>query len=154
MKTPVAISLVLLVAGFTACRNASTNIVEVSHPKYHAGQIWKYRTRLGEESSRATILRIDKTPKVGFIIHIAVDGLSVKSPTSANGIAKTISHLPFAESAMDQSLTELERIGGVPDFSDGYKTWRTSFDQNKAGFWTVPVAEAVTAMEAALSGAK
>jgi hypothetical protein len=53
---------------------------------------------------------------------------------------------------MEESLLRVERTGPIPEFSDGYQQWRTGFDQNKAGVWTVPIAEAVAAMETALSG--
>ena len=128
--------------------------MEASHPKYQPGQVWKYRTRPAETDSRATILRVDSAPQLGYIVHIAIDGLTIKSPQNRDGVAKSISHLPFSETAIDKSLTELDRTGSVPDFREGYQTWRDGFDQHKAGVWTVSVADAVTAMESILSGSK
>lgn len=128
--------------------------METSHPKYRPGQVWKYRTRATETGSRATILRVDAPPGMGHIVHIALDGLFIKSPQNRDGVANNISHLPFSEAAIDGSLTELERTGAVPEFQEGYQTWRAAFDQNNAGAWTISVAEAIDAMESILSGDK
>jgi hypothetical protein len=128
--------------------------MEASHPKYRPGQVRKYRTRPAETGSRATILRIDSAPPTGYIVHVALDGLAIRSPQNRDGVAKTISHLPFSEAAIDGSLTELDREGPVPDFREGYQTWRDAFDQHKAGVWTVSVAEVVTAMESILTANK
>jgi hypothetical protein len=126
--------------------------MEASHPKYYPGQVWKYHTRPAETDSRATILRIDLAPPQGYIVHIAVDALTIRSPQSRDGVAKTISHLPFSEAAIDKSLTELDGTGPVPEFREGYQTWRDGFDHHKAGVWTVSVADAITAMESILGG--
>jgi hypothetical protein len=128
--------------------------MEASHPKYQPGQVWKYHTRPAETGSRATILRVDLTPSQGYVVHVALDGLTIKSPQSSDGMAKTISHLPFSEAAIDKSVTELDHIGPVPEYREGYQTWRDAFDHHKAGVWTVSVADAVTAMESILSGSK
>ena len=128
--------------------------MEASHPKYQPGQVWKYRTRASEPDSRATILRVDAPPDLGYIVHIAVDGLSIQSPQSPEGVAETVSHLPFSEAAISDSLTELERTGPVPDFREGYQTWRDAFDQHEAGVWTISVADAIAAMESILSGSR
>jgi hypothetical protein len=125
--------------------------MEASHPKYQPGQVWKYHARSTEPDSRVTILRVDSAPELGFIVHVAVDGLAIKSPQNEGGVAKTISHLPFSETAVNKSLTSLERTGPVPEFRDGYQTWRTGFEQHNAGVWSVSVAEAISAMESILS---
>jgi hypothetical protein len=130
------------------------SIVEASHPKYSPGQVWKYKTRPAEQQSRAVVLRVDKSPVAGFIVHVAVSAVIIRSPSSRDGVAREISHLPFSEGAVDQSVTELETVGPVPNFQDGHQTWREAFDQHKGGFWTVPVAEAVGAMETALNQGK
>ena len=54
-----------------------------------------------------------------------------------------IQHLPFAESAIERSVTALERESGpVPDFADGYREWRQAFDEGKGGVFAITVAEA------------
>lgn len=153
MRRSLAISLLFL-AFLPACRKAESAIVETSHPKYSPGQIWRYKTRLTEPQSRAVVLRIDKSPVAGFIIHVALNGVALKSPSSPDGVAREISHLPFSEAAVDQSVTELESVGTIPNFGEGYQTWREAFDQHKAGVWTVAFAEAVAAMETALNQGK
>jgi hypothetical protein len=124
--------------------------MEAIHPKYRPGQVWSYRTRVGEEQSRVTILRVDREPSAGYIVHLAVDGLSIKNPTSRDGVARTISHLPFSEKATDQSLTDLLDTGPIPDYQEGYQTWREGFERGEAGVWSIPVEEVVAAMETVL----
>lgn len=124
----------------------------MTHPKYAPGQIWKYATRAGEGESRLTILRIDDEPNAGRIVHVSIKGIAIKSPASRDGVADFIAHLPFAETAVDRSVTELERSAEPPELPEGYATWRSAFDTGKGGVWTLPVAEAIDALETALNG--
>ena len=66
-------------------------------------------------------------------------------------LTTTISHLPFAVAAIDDSVVKIESTTPMPDFREGYDMWRSAFDQKKAGVWTAPVAEAIGAMEEALN---
>lgn len=144
-------ALLLLVAPI-ACDRSRVADIEAPHPRYKPGQIWTYKTRPGEDNSRVTILRVDKHPATGeFIVHIGIDGLAIQSPSAPGGLARTISHLPFAEDAVAGSLVSVEQAGSVPDFREGYEMWRSGFDQHKAGVWSVPIADAVSAMESALA---
>ena len=55
--------------------------------------------------------------------------------------------MPFAESAIERSVTSLERESGpVPDFAEGYQQWRQAFDAGKGGVFTITVAEAFDAV--------
>jgi hypothetical protein len=141
----------LLLIASSACDRGRVADIEASHPKYKPGQVWTYKTRTGEDGSRVTILRVDKHPVTGeYIVHIGVNGIAIRSPTTPGGVARTISHLPFAEKAVADSLVRVERTGPVPDFREGYQMWRSGFEQNKAGAWAVPIVGAISAMESAL----
>jgi hypothetical protein len=153
MKTTILLVVLVMLCSVACHKDAGVDI-ESKHPRYSPGQVWSYKTRPHEAQSRLTILRIDKTDKVGFIVHARVDGLAIKNPTAPHGVAETISHLPFAADAIDASVVKLERTDLVPDFHEGYETWREDFDRGKAGVWKIPVAEAVSAMESVLSGKK
>lgn len=120
--------------------------------KYKPGQVWSYKTRKGEESSRIVICKVESHEKLGNIVHVQVTGVAIKSPASRDGIARTIEHSPYAEAAIDKSVTTLiAENNDLPDFSEGYDQWRRSFDQGKAGIFTISVAEGVDLMEQALN---
>jgi len=142
-------TLLMLAVCIASCREKQD--IEATHARYAPGQVWTYKTRSGEPTSRLTVLRIDKEDPLGFIVHVRVDGLLLKSPTAPGGFAKEIGHLPFAVTAIDESVIKMEGSVSVPSFREGYQTWRTAFDKKKAGVWSVPVAEAVAAMERILT---
>lgn len=120
--------------------------------KYSVGQQWSYQARAGEEDSYLIILRIDKDPKLGDIIHIALRGLRMKSRRSPEGIIENVSHMPFSEEALNKSgLKLLKEKSEVPDFEKGYRMWREAFDAGRGGVYSITVAEAVNVMETALN---
>lgn len=105
--------------------------------RFHAGQVWAFTPPANQPNARLIILRVESGGKFGTIVHIALSGLSY-----GDGHTQ-IQHLPFAESAIEQSITTLERESGpVPDFAEGYRQWRQAFDAGKAGIFTISVAEA------------
>ena len=109
--------------------------------KFHAGQVWAFTPPTNQPNARLTVLRVESGGKLGTIVHIAISGV-----TYGDGQTQ-IQHLPFAESAVERSVTTLERESGpVPDFTDGYRQWRQAFDAGKGGIFTIPVAEAFDAV--------
>ena len=118
--------------------------------KFSVGQVWEYRTRADEGGSRVRVLRVDETGYAGVIVHVSVDGLSIRDPSGPDRPMQTIGFMPIAEAELDASVTRLvaDGAGFVPsaDFEEGYAGWREGFDAGKAGFWTVPVAEVVQAV--------
>ena len=116
--------------------------------RFQPGQVWQYKTRPGEESSRLTIAKVESHPKLGTIIHIQVKDVAIKSPTAPGGVSKVISHLPYAEQSVADSVTTMEKDTITPTgWEDGYQQWKSAFDAGKAGIWTLTVSEAVSAME-------
>jgi hypothetical protein len=105
--------------------------------KFHAGQVWAFTPPTNQPNARLTVLRVESGGKLGTIVHVALSGVSY-------GDGQTqIQHLPFAESAVERSVTTLERESGpVPDFAEGYRQWRQAFDAGKGGVFTISVAEA------------
>ena len=60
--------------------------------------------------------------------------------------------MPYSAEALQKCLTNLESITAtLPDIEDGYKEWRTAFDNHQAGVWTAPVAQAIEGIESALN---
>src|SRR4051794_28314817 len=69
---------------------------------FHAGQVWAFTPPQDQPNARLTVLRVENGGKLGTIVHIAVSGISYgKGQTQ-------IQHLPFAESAVERSVTTLE----------------------------------------------
>src|SRR5579863_9470568 len=84
-----------------------------------AGQVWTYKTRPDEPDSTLTILKVEKYPDLGEVVHIRVDGIQMLNPLKGNVISD-IPHLPFKEFAIKQSVTRLVRTSvTVPDFHEG-----------------------------------
>lgn len=123
-----------------------------SRPSFKAGQMWSYKTRPNEARSTFIVLKVDTNPRFGNIIHIAVQDLKMKNPHSPDGISKQIGHMPFSEKALAQSALKLlkDKVE-LPDFERGYNMWRESFEQQRAGFYTISIAEAVSITEEGLN---
>lgn len=126
-------------------------LIETTDSKFKAGQVWKYKTRPNEEGSVLTIAKVENEPKHGNIIHITVTNLKIKNPHAPSGYTDLIGHMPLAERAVAERVTEL--TNEKPDLSrykEGYQDWREAFDNGRAGIWTLPVSECVAAMETAI----
>jgi hypothetical protein len=115
---------------------------EVQDTKYKPGQVWSYKARPDEQKSTITILRVDETPKAKRIVHIRVDHVQLTNCQGGNA-PNTFEHMPFAKEALDQSVLKVVRTSKVPDFENGYAAWRAGWDAKKAGYYTIPVAEAL-----------
>ena len=122
---------------FGSCSKQLTALPEQPASKFRAGQVWAFKPPTNQPNAKLTVLRVENGGKLGTIVHIALSGVSY-----GNGQTH-IQHLPFAESAIERSVTALERESGpVPDFADGYREWRQAFDEGKGGVFAITVAEA------------
>jgi hypothetical protein len=114
---------------------------------YEPGQIWTYKTRPQESASTLQILRVENTAKFGTVIFIGLKDVRIRH---VNGkIVATMSPIPFAKSAIDQSVVKLV---GKPDAimpSDrGYLSWKASLLAGKTPrIYTKPVAETIKDIE-------
>jgi hypothetical protein len=129
----VLIILALLVIGgvIMACRKAQTGSAPVAS-KYHPAQVWSFKTPSDQPDAKLTILLVESHPKIGTVVHIAVSGVHLPHDNT------TVPHMPFAESAIDQSVISLvQESGPVPDFHEGYSHWQHA----KGGVFTISVAE-------------
>ena len=114
---------------------------------YRVGDVWEYRARSGEQASKFTVVKIDSSPNLGIIIHIAVDKLNWKT-CQGDLLPQQVPHMPFAKKALEASA--VRRVGTaskLPDFGDGYEEWRQAFLKKKAGIYTIPIKDAVTVAE-------
>jgi hypothetical protein len=56
--------------------------------------------------------------------------------------------MPYSAETLRGCVLELEASDtALPKFEDGYQQWRSAFDEGQAGVWTLPVKEAIAAME-------
>ncbi|MBI1345063.1 hypothetical protein GC163_02100 [bacterium] len=137
MTRRLVVKMGLLSLFFGACSKKITP----PQSQFRAGQLWAFTPPNKQPNARLTILHVEDGGQYGTIVHIAISGLSYGDGQSQ------IQHLPFTESAIERSVTTLEReTGSVPDYTEGYQLWRQAFDAGKAGIFTGTVAEAVDAV--------
>lgn len=133
-------------------RKGATVLIDTNESRFHIGEKWNYRARPGEEKSSLTIVKVELSSELGTIVHVSLDGLRVKSAKAPSGFSETISHMPFAEPAIEKSVTTLAAANvPLPAFEEGYREWRRAFDAGKGGIFTVSVAEGVDFSEKALN---
>jgi len=119
--------------------------------KYEVGQIWSYKTRAHESDSKVTILKVESYDKLGTVIHIYVSGVAIENPNDPDNPHDDISHMPFSEQAINESVTELVGKTDVPDCSEGYGIWKEAFENGEAGVFSIQVSESVSFMEDTLN---
>ena len=119
---------------------------------FEAGQVWMYKTRVGESDSRLYIVRVDVWPNGKRIFHIHVDKLEIKNPLMAGGIQTDLPHAPVSEETLRKSVTRLQKYAGsLPDIAEGYAAWKHEYDQGGAGVFTISVPEIITLVEDAVN---
>jgi len=120
--------------------------------QFAPGQVWRYKTRPGEEGSRVVIGKIENAPKIGMIVHVKLVSLSLKNPTAPGGVVSVMSHAPVSEAQVSASVTELtDEVGDLDGFADGYNTWLSAFRAGDAGVFTITLSEIAEYMEQALN---
>ncbi|MBS1793301.1 MAG: hypothetical protein JSS81_05575 [Acidobacteria bacterium] len=153
----LAFSLILFAAAQAqtdalAAPDSKTTDKTAAVSKFRVGQTWSYRTRPGEEDSYFIVLRVDADPKLGPIVHIALENLKIKNRRTRSGLVTRIAHLPFAESALEESAGKLLREKtALPDFRDGYDEWKKAFDDKRAGIYTASLDKVVEIIENGLN---
>lgn len=99
---------------------------------FETGQLWKYKTKPGEEDSRLLILKVEELePETA--VHISILGDS-----------DFPAHMPFSANAINKSVVMLvSEDVELPDFQEGYEYWRKYYDLGEAGLYKISVAEAL-----------
>lgn len=114
---------------------------------FHPAQVWRYNTRIGEEASTLTVLKIDELDD-DAIIHIRIDRIGADN-------SNYIKHLPFSSEAIEASVTSFVlHLDALPDFEEGYQQWKQAFDAGRAGFWKMPVREALDLIDTVMNNQK
>jgi hypothetical protein len=111
--------------------------------KYSEGQIWEYKTRVGDEGSLLKIQRIEQDPesqRYGPIYHISVVGIHLHNPT----ITPILPHAPVSRETLDASVTKLSLDKReFPSADAGISEWRKAH----GGVFTISVAEIVEILD-------
>ncbi len=112
---------------------------------YQVGQRWSYHTRPADKGSTLVIGKIQ--PELE-IIHVAIE--QVLLPNAAK--PSSISHLPFAKTALDQSVTELleESVEIDKNFAEGLAIW----EADKRGFFQLTVSETLNSLFESMATSK
>lgn len=150
MRKTVGIFSIVLVTNLISCNGQIKQQSDMNYKddKLESGQIWKYNTRAGEDSSRVAILKVEKYDDEGVVVHIAVKGININNPQKDSRKAEDISHLPFSKEAVIESLTDLESSNNdLPDFENGYQQWKQAFNTGKGGIFTIEIKDAVEYVE-------
>ena len=147
-KLIVAIALASVVG---ACATGPPLPERASSPQFRVGQVWRYETRPGEESSRVIIGRIERIEGLGKIVHVKLTGLHLASSAAPGTVATIMFHAPVAEDWLAASVVELtaER-GDLEGFAEGYGKWLAAYRKGEAGVFSIPLSEVVATMEQAL----
>ncbi len=119
---------------------------------FSEGQVWSYKTRAGEEGSTILINKIESDPRLGPIFHISIAGVKVKNPRSPSGFATELPHSPVSKKTLDESVIKLvSKSKPNSQYLEGYKEWKSAFDNGGAGIFTIPVQEIVGVIEKAIN---
>ena len=117
-------------------------------------EVWTYRTRPGEEASRAYVCAEEEYLTEGKIYHLYVDGLEIANPhAEGTDDAKipVLAHLPITEAAFKASVVARVRDDApLPPYREGYDRWKKAFLNNEATAFDVPIAKCIERMAAGL----
>ena len=137
------VALFLVLGMTTACPQKS----EGETTPLKEGQVWKYETRSGEESSRVVIIKIEENENTGTIVHVAIDNIRIRNPAEPTGWKYKIGHLPVDERALRKSLVAPDGQDFRPRDMTGYTKWKEAFQQGKAGVWSLSLADSLQTLE-------
>jgi hypothetical protein len=111
---------------------------------FEVGQVWSYKTRVGEENSTLLIDRVEVLPKVGEVFHISVASVAVKNPHAPSGKTTDLPHFPVSRKTLDDSVIAV--VGHAqpnPAFEEGYAEWKRA----NGGVFTISVSAIVETVE-------
>ncbi len=134
----------LLLALVAACSRPAPPPASPSNAQFEEKQVWRYKTRPGEEKSRLLIGRIESDATAGLIIHIKVVGVSVKNPGAPSGRTTELPHIPISLSALASSVLERsDDAVSLDGFDEGYEAWKKA----EGGVFMVPVSDVIGFVE-------
>ena len=108
-----------------------------SNVEYASGQVWRYKTRPGEEASRLYIVQIDELSNGNQIYHILLNKVAIgASGFSMVEFHETVPHIPVSNDTLEISVTELEQENAViPDIAQSIEKWQRDFENGEDGVY-------------------
>jgi tetratricopeptide (TPR) repeat protein len=115
-------------------------------PPLEEGQVWKYKARDCDDSSKVWIKLIEPGVDGKSIVHI-----SVSDVLAPDGNLMFISHLPYDANALLDCVTsksERKQSWNREDdyFGEGYGMWFEAYNVGEAGVFTAPLSEIIEGM--------
>lgn len=143
---------ILLVCGLTlavGCRpRPGAGLADTTNSTFQVGEVWSYHARPGEETSTVTVLKVETSPRLGNVVHVAVDGLRIKSPRVPGGVMTGIGHIALTEEAARQSLvSRVQLIATLPPFEQGYAHWLDLLNRGRGNVCTNTLISVVEGLE-------
>lgn len=115
------------------------------------GQVWTYRTRPGEGTSRAVVCRVDADTSAGAVVHLQVEGVALRNPEADGGVSTIAGHLPLTAAAARGSVLALAPgHGACAGFDEAHAAWSAAVAAGRAGAFHVGVAQALDAVQRAV----
>ena len=156
LLTAVGITALLTTAGIGSAPGSNAKKHPPPEPasseQFAVGQVWLYKTRPAEETSRVIIGKIEKSPYIGTIVHVKLTGLHIQDLSAPGGFISVMTHAPVTEAALSTSVTELSNeVSDLDGFAEAYNTWLSAFRPGGAGVFTLTLSEIVEVMEQTLN---
>jgi hypothetical protein len=124
-----------------------TTLSETTDEKFKVGDEWEYQTRTGEEKSTLIILKVESSPELGVIVHVAVNAIRLAN-CHGGPEPDSVPHMPFARRALNDSVTKkIASKRPLPDYEDGYEEWKKAYSKKRAGIYVIAVSTAVSVAE-------
>ena len=114
--------------------------------QFEQGQVWIYKTREGDDDSRAIVQQVDESTPLGPVVHFCLTNLKGLA-VDGSGQPGDIGFLPQKLEVALQSVTTLEstttNLPHSADFAEGYSEWLQAMHGGEAGAWDLPLKEVV-----------
>ena len=115
---------------------------------YQEGQIWRYKTRPGEEQSLLYIAKVETLSNGERAFHIYLDNLRIPNEQLPGKFQTDLPHAPVSSGTLDLSVVKLQGHTNSPhDTAAGYALWREAYDSGEGGIFSIPVSEIVEVIE-------
>lgn len=143
------IGFLSLSAAVRCASGQTSKLTDPSDSQYKVGQVWRYWTRPNEKGSTFIVLKTEKHPTLHTIVHIAVTGVRLKTPTGE--IIDKIPHLPMTETGIESSGPRLvsDKMP-LPAYEQAYLRWKQAFDAGQGFVYGATIAGALEELQVSL----
>ncbi len=116
--------------------------------KFQPGAVWTYKTRPGEKDSRIWVRFVERFGDNETAVHVSITNVRITGRSEP----MFVSHMPFQERALSECVIEIADekqtwTGEHDHFGEGFYMWFDAFEQGQAGLFTIPVHEALEAID-------